>query len=70
MQTNLFRKNSGETDQENLLDIQCYEWICSKIGQINWKWQFVFSAKLVYFSNGRIIRHIKNTIIGNYVTSI
>ena len=32
MQTNLFRKNSGETDQENLLDIQCYEWICSKIG--------------------------------------
>ena len=26
MQTNLFRKNSGETDQENLLDIQCYEW--------------------------------------------
>ena len=37
MQTNLFRKNSGETDQENLLDIQCYEWICSKIGQINWK---------------------------------
>ena len=26
MQTNLFRKNSGETDQEHLLYIQCYEW--------------------------------------------
>ena len=26
MQTNLFRKNSGEADQEHLLDIQCYEW--------------------------------------------
>ena len=26
MQNNLFRKNSGEADQELLLDIQCYEW--------------------------------------------